>query len=124
MNTENRMMNTDQAELPEALLCPYRCLSVFIGVHRCSAFGFPIIGSGAGPVAEAEGPLRGRPLQVIGPQRRPHPHRAGPGVAPVGEEGGGVLDHRVFDGRLGLVDLSEVRIEERRTLEFWFLRLI
>lgn len=44
-------------------------------------------------VAEAEGPRRRRPLQVLGRQRLQHPHRAGPGVAPVGEEGGGVLEH-------------------------------
>jgi len=44
-------------------------------------------------VAEAEGPGHGRPLQVLRPQRLQHPHRAGPGVAPVGEEGGGVLEH-------------------------------
>jgi len=45
-------------------------------------------------VAEAEGPGHGRPRQVLGPQRLQHAHRAGPGVAPVGEERGGVLDHR------------------------------
>ena len=44
-------------------------------------------------VAEAEGPGRRRPRQILRHQRRPHPHRAGPGVAPVGEEGGGVLEH-------------------------------
>lgn len=50
-------------------------------------------------VAEGEGPRRWRPLQILGPQRRPHPHRAGPGVAPVGEEGGGVLEHGLIYNR-------------------------
>ncbi len=44
-------------------------------------------------VAEGEGPGRRRPLQILGRQRLQHPHRAGPGVAPVGEEGGDVLEH-------------------------------
>jgi len=43
-------------------------------------------------VAEAEGPGHGRPLQVLRLQCLQHPHCAGSGVAPVGEEGGGVLE--------------------------------
>jgi len=52
-------------------------------------------------VAEGEGPRRRRPLQILGRQRRPHPHRAGPGVAPVGEEGGGVLEHGELSQGIG-----------------------
>lgn len=44
-------------------------------------------------IAEGEGPRRRRPLQVLRRQRLQHPHRAGPGVAPVGEGGVGVLEH-------------------------------
>ena len=46
-----------------------------------------------GMVAEGEGPGRRRPFQVLGRQCLQHPHRAGPGVASGGEEGGGVLEH-------------------------------
>jgi len=63
-------------------------------------------------VAEAEGPRGGCPLQVLGRERLQHPHRAGPGVAPVGEEGGGVLEHGGVSQEGATIRMDESAFDE------------